>query len=387
MIAPPVPEVRRVLVWSELYPPYIGGIEIVVESLLRALAPRGYDFLVVTSHDTLDLPDEEEQGGVRIVRLPLRAAFTARSPAAMHDVFAAARRVAGAFQPRLYHLQGLWTSALALLRVHHVHPAPLVVTEQGQVLAGTPAGPDTVRQELLARAAWVTAVAPAVLAQLRALDPSITPRSSCIRNALPASPRPPVPVPPGPPTLLCLGRLVPQKGFDIALRAFAAVRIAHPDARLVVGGDGPERGALGALAVELGVSGACEFRGWIPPERVLDLLDEATLVLMPSRFEGLPLVAAQAAMRGRAVVAAAVGGLPDIVVDGRTGLLVAPEDARGLADAVLHLLDDPGQRRALGEAARLHAAAEFSFEREVDAYDALYRRLTGVPRVSGSATL
>jgi glycosyltransferase involved in cell wall biosynthesis len=170
---------------------------------------------------------------------------------------------------------------------------------------------------------------------------------------------------------------VRQKGFDVAIAAFARLRDRFPHARLTVAGDGPERQALERLAIELGARDRTEFLGMVPPPRVSEVLDAATVVLMPSRFEGLPLVAIEAALAARTVVATPVGGLQEIVVDRETGRLVPADDPAALADAVAELLDQPDQVAGLGARARQRALDRFGLTACVQRYDALYQQLAG----------
>jgi glycosyltransferase involved in cell wall biosynthesis len=110
-------------------------------------------------------------------------------------------------------------------------------------------------------------------------------------------------------------------------------------------------------------------------------MNTATLVLIPSRRESFCLVALEAALMARPLVATRVGGLPEVVVHQQTGLLVEREDVRGIADAVSFLLERPETAAQMGKAARLRAREVFSWDRCVDAYDTLYRRLfIGAPR-------
>lgn len=167
---------------------------------------------------------------------------------------------------------------------------------------------------------------------------------------------------------------MPQKGLDIALTALS--RLTHrPEVRLVIAGEGPEGPSLRALAQRLGVSDRVEFRGLVTPDRLPAMLNEATMVLMPSRWEGLPVAALEAAMLARPVVATDVGGVTEIVVDGETGLIVALEDPTSLAAAIERLLEDPARAAALGAHARERALAGFTIDRSARSYDALYRQM------------
>jgi glycogen(starch) synthase len=178
------------------------------------------------------------------------------------------------------------------------------------------------------------------------------------------------------PRLVCLGRVVEDKGFDLALRALPAIARNYPDLRLVVAGDGPARPALEGLAAELGIGDVVDFAGWISPEKVPELMNSATIVLLPSRWrEAFGLVALQAAQMERPVVATEVGGLPEVVVDQETGLIVAKEDSEALAEAVLSLLRNPSRAVEMGQEGRVRAQQVFSWERHIDDYDALYQTL------------
>jgi glycosyltransferase involved in cell wall biosynthesis len=171
--------------------------------------------------------------------------------------------------------------------------------------------------------------------------------------------------------LLCVGRLVPVKGIDTLLRAFAVVVREQPELTLDIAGDGPLRGELESLAIGLGLSDAVRFLGRV--EGVTAEMEQAVAVVVPSLGEGFGMVALEAAERGRPVIASAVGGLPEIVDDGRTGVLVPRADSPALAAAIVDLVRDPARAAALGQAARERALAEFSLARCADRTDSLYR--------------
>jgi glycosyltransferase involved in cell wall biosynthesis len=168
-----------------------------------------------------------------------------------------------------------------------------------------------------------------------------------------------------------------QKGFDVLLRALPAVLRVEPSAELMLVGDGPLRAELEALVDELGLRSAVTMPGALRHEDMAELLASASLVAIPSRWEGMPLIALEAAAAGRAVVATPVQGLADVVVDGETGVLVPPERTEPLAAALSGLLTDPSRAAALGAAARRRVVERFSLEQAVDAYDDLFSDLLG----------
>lgn len=174
--------------------------------------------------------------------------------------------------------------------------------------------------------------------------------------------------------LLCVGRLVPSKGFEQALIATRLLAAHRPSVRLTIAGDGPERERLERTAAELGVRERAEFLGEVRHDRVATLIDAATVVVMPSRFEGMPLVALEAAWMGRPVVASAAPGFDEVIVDGVTGRLVEGDD-EALAAAIEDLLRERSRARTMGAAARVRAESAFSLAACVDRYEALYTEL------------
>ncbi|MDJ0787400.1 MAG: glycosyltransferase family 4 protein [Myxococcota bacterium] len=167
--------------------------------------------------------------------------------------------------------------------------------------------------------------------------------------------------------LLSVGRLDQDKGQDVALHAFRQVANEETDALLLLVGDGPEREALEALAVELGVRARTRFLGEVGDSELSACLGLCDVFLLPSRcerrFEGLGLVFLEAGACGKPVVAGAVGGVPEAVVHEQNGLLVAPSCPREVAAAVLRLLRDAAERERLGECGRERVREHFNSER------------------------
>ena len=166
--------------------------------------------------------------------------------------------------------------------------------------------------------------------------------------------------------------LVRRKGVDVLLEALAKLA-PHEPARLWVAGDGPERAALEAAAVRLGIADRVHFLG--PRDDVADWLEACDVFVLPSRAEGLGVAALEAMARGRPVVASAVGGLAETVVHERTGWLVPPEDPDALAAGLEALLADPALAQRLGAAGARRVADAFGAETMVSSYEALYREI------------
>lgn len=157
--------------------------------------------------------------------------------------------------------------------------------------------------------------------------------------------------------VVCVARLAGGKGQDDLIRAVALLRPAHPDLRLLIVGEGNRRPALEALVAEAGLGAQIRFLGF--RRDVADLLAAADVVAIASHREGLPNIALEAMAAGRPVVATAVSGTPEAVVDGETGLLVPPARPDALAAGLARLLADPSEAQAMGERGRARVQARF----------------------------
>lgn len=159
--------------------------------------------------------------------------------------------------------------------------------------------------------------------------------------------------------LLYVGRLRIRKGVEVLLEAVGSLRESYPEMRLLIVGDGEQRKSLERMSSSLGLAGTVEFLGRREPREVRRLLGRAGALVVPSIYEGMPLVILEAMERGVAVVASAVSGIPEVVVDGETGWLVSPEDPDQLALALSHLLDDPVEAARRGAAGRQRVSRLF----------------------------
>ncbi len=166
--------------------------------------------------------------------------------------------------------------------------------------------------------------------------------------------------------------LKPQKAPEDFVAVAARVRAVLPEARFFIAGDGEQRAAVETAARAAGLDGALQILGW--RRDVPDLLAAMDVLVLTSRWEGLPLVFPQAMAAGRPVVATNVNGAPEAVQDGVTGYLVSPGDVEGLAARVIELLRDPARREAMGRAAQA-AVHEFDAAEMVRRQEALYERL------------
>jgi phosphatidylinositol alpha-1,6-mannosyltransferase len=184
------------------------------------------------------------------------------------------------------------------------------------------------------------------------------------------------PVGDGAPVIGFAKHYLPKYGPGVLLDAMALVRARRPDARLVMVGHG-DPGPYRRQAAALGLGGAVELRGPVAHEAVPELMRGFDVFCMPSVYdsETFGVAAVEAAASAVPVVATRVGGVPEAVQDGVTGLLVEPRDAEGLATALLTLLDDPRRACRMGEAGREFVRATYEWRTNVDAMEAVYDRV------------
>ena len=178
--------------------------------------------------------------------------------------------------------------------------------------------------------------------------------------------------------VLGVGRFIGVKGFEYLVDAVARARAATESVTLVLVGDGDLADELRARAARSGLGDGVIFAGMVSPSEVAGYLAAADLVVVPSvhhdgYVDGLPNVALEAMGAGKPLVATRVGGLPQVVDDGRTGLLVAERDAEELARAILELVGDADLRRRMGDAARARIEEGLTWDAVARRFESLYR--------------
>lgn len=175
------------------------------------------------------------------------------------------------------------------------------------------------------------------------------------------------------PLIGAVGRLVPIKGLSDLIAASAEVLLAVPKAQFVIVGDGPERAGLERDARERGILGQVRFLGW--RRNLHYVYPDLDVVVLPSLNEGTPVAVIEAMAAGRPVVATRVGGVPDVVRDGETGILVPPRTPTALVRAIIAVLQDRALGERLGRAAQADVLSRYAIGRLADEMEAFYRML------------
>lgn len=204
-----------------------------------------------------------------------------------------------------------------------------------------------------------------------------------VRVLHPGVPLPPQPVwDPASKVVLAVGRLVEKKGFDVLLAAVALLQDRGRAVPVAVLGDGPLRRKLRVQAARLGIESLVHFAGWVPSRDLPQWYRRAAFLVAPSRragdgdMEGLPTVLVEAAASGLPLLGTRHAGIPELVREGETGLLVPEADPIALANAIEKLLDETNLRGRLGGAARHLVASEFSLQRQAERLEDTYDEIT-----------
>jgi glycosyltransferase involved in cell wall biosynthesis len=357
----------------------IGGTETVLLQLARALPGHGIDPIVCSlcppgrigreisslGIDVVDLGMSEQPSTTEVISgIGGTARLIDRRGIALMQTLMSRAHVVGVAAARLSRMRPIVVSSARSLTPAGARLTPALVRWTRKLAAKTVAVSEAVRAELLSEGA---------------VEPS---RIVVIRNGVDAQrftavdaarARAALGVPGDGLVVGAAGRLARVKGFDVLLSALARVRRSGVGALLTIAGDGPEREALQLRAARLGIAASVRFLGG--RRDVVNVYSASDVVVLPSRQEGSPNALLEAMSCGRATVSAAVGGVPELVEHGRSGLLVGANDADALAAGIRRLLSDAGERRRMGEAARQRVLDHFDVRTTIHEHAELYHSL------------
>lgn len=359
----------KILFWTDGFWPRLGGIETHGYELIRELQRRGHEFRVIAQKDKGEWKESEIYEGIQIERFDFNAILSKKELSAIAKV----KEHLGKFEPDLIHLNACnGGSAFAFLLFLEQLSAPKVLTAHTAYLYG--GAPLPAVKKIVSSMDRIGCVSKWVLREMQTHFPSEKEKLSLIYNGLPMPKTAPLPLPFSPPTLLLFGRLCKEKGFDYGIRAFAHLKQNGSEACLIVAGGGPERANLENLVQELAISECVTFTGVLSPSELRSTFNRSTLVIVPSIIESFGLVILEAMQMGRPCVASNVEGIPEIVLQGKTGLLVEPRNPLALCDAIARVLKDPQEAALMGKAA-WQRAFQFGIEDNATGFENLYREL------------
>ena len=375
----------KIALFPSAFHPNLGGVEELTRQLAHALKRRGHQIVIVTQRWPRDLPAYEEYED-----LPVHRVAFARAPQGLSLRALKARiewkrrrleaenetaRIVSRASADLVHVQCAGPNAFYAHSTARQLDLPMVLSAQGELTIDATGLYQTswmreVLREITRDAARVTACSRDSLRDVEnfAAPISLAGRSRVIYNGIALAdflgatgaathPRPYV---------LALGRFVRQKGFDVLIEAWKRADLQNFD--LIIAGDGPEKAALQSLAA---ATPNVHFWGRADRADVVALLRDCAWFVLPSRVEPQGIVNLEAMAAGRAVIAFKIGGVPEIVLDGQTGILVDPENVESLANALRELAANPSRRAALGAAGKARAQS-FDWDFLAAQYETVY---------------
>ena len=352
---------KNVALFSSAFYPHAGGVEELVRQLAHAYQRRGMSPIVLTNRWPLSLPAYECYEDIPVYRLILRVPdgnirarvrYSLSGGPVRRNMLNILRR----HHIECVHVHCVSANGFYALQARHALKLPLVVTTQGErtidatQLYQHSAFINRVMRQLLSEADFVTGCSRHTLEDLEQYwGQPFGARGRVIYNGVNLEDfAAPAPFAHPKPYVLGIGRFVPNKGFDVLIRAFAKARMPSHD--LLLAGDGTERGPLERLAHDLGLRDNIKFLGRVDRPTAVSLFHGCSFFVLPSRDEPQGIVNLEAMAAGKAIIATQVGGVPEMVTDGENGLLVPAGAPDALASALERLGGDEGLRQRLGSA-------------------------------------
>jgi glycogen(starch) synthase len=361
----------KLLFWCELFPPSNrGGVELFGLQLIRQLQCKGFQIEVICDYDQLPLPPVMLHEGIVVRRFPIRATLASKNAASIVILLRQMRAAFIDIQPDIVHMNSLQLAAFLYLKIPERHNSRMVLT-----LHDSPAervNQSAFQQQLAVEAKSIIAVSDAVRRRFCDFFPGTFDKLSVVWNGLQRPPEPDIPMPDGPLRLFSAGRVVRDKGFDMIPDALAMIE--DDSIRWALAGDGKETIAIQDQCSRLKLLDRVSFLGRIPLSQVYSAIDQSHLVVMPSRWEEpFGLVALQGAQRARPVLASRIGGLPEIILEGRSGLMFEPDNVSDLARVLSQCLKKRNEIKTMGIVAKERAQTLFSFETMACRYEKIFR--------------
>ncbi len=364
----------QIVHWVRYYLPHAGGVETTVGLLASEQARNGHEVSVICVFGGNNSSDSELIDGVAVHRMSINEALIAADLPKFQAMLHTLRPLFN--DQSVCHFHHTGAELIAHRLVHpQCHSSVLTFHSDDAVdslqTSSPPAGD-------IARRANLVAVSDHVARYATSRD-STTDPSGILRDRTVTVVHGVTPTavkkwtePANPNQVAIVSRLTHGKGIDQAILAFANVKTQCPDATLVIAGGGEQGNDLLTLVHDNGLDDAVQFLG--PQSRSVadQLMLDSLVVLVPSRVEALSMTALEAAATGRPVIATRVGGLPEVVVHNRTGIVVDPGDHNALADAMVDLLTTPQRAAHLGKQALADATAKPNIGNWADLYTQIY---------------
>ena len=362
----------KILFWTDGFWPRLGGQETQSLHFVCGMKERGHSFTILAQKDRGEVKEEVHQD-FQIQRFDFDAIVKNQELKNIHPIKAHLEWIAEKFQPDIIYLNTLSNgSSFLFLLFRKMFRIPVIATVHAPYYWDEI--PHLVRR-ICSQIDQICCASKWGLSIMEKLLPEYKNKMSLIYYGLSPPKLEPAPLPFSPPTVLLLGRLSSEKGFEIGIEAFSLLKKSGSNARLLIAGEGDERPFLESLVDQFDLRSRTQFTGRIlrHDENVYSVINQSTFVVMPSHFEAFGLVALESMQMGRPVIASEVGGLPEIVLENERGFLVPPQNPAAFFLAMKKLLDHPNDTIEMGIRARRWATSNFLLKEHLDQYERLFQ--------------
>lgn len=382
----------NILIISHLYYPKIGGVEIAVANLSEQFVKKGHRVEIVTTHNPRTSPKSELINGIKVTRLPFR--MPKYNPVAFLKFLVRATeciiKLLFIIKEKKYdviNLHYIGENALYALFLSYIRQIPLVTSIHGSDIEYfTHKGRFNkwVVKKTLNKSKKIIANSNALLKVTSSMfGTSILRKSTVIGNGVDVALIQHIQqsennIAGATPYILGIGRLEHFKGFDILIDAFAIVKQKLHDVKLMIIGDGPERATLELKSNKLALEDSILFYGRIEQREVMQAIVDCKFVIMSSRREAFGIVILEAMASGKAVIAADVGGVSELVNHGKNGLLVKDHNPESFATEIIFLLEHPKIAAQFGIEGRQMVSSRYTWEiigrKYLEIYNTVYAK-------------
>ncbi|MDF2530067.1 MAG: putative glycosyltransferase, group 1 [Gammaproteobacteria bacterium] len=367
----------KIILWPTSYLPSIGGLEVMTHSLATQLLKNGHEVLVIANNTNSEECKEFTLEGIRVFLFPFITSLLDKKLLNIKKIMSKIRQIFDDFEPDLVNVHG-WFECFSFYQVRILENSniPVCITIHGLLEQNHYQTDACLKLWSMANAVnTVSQVLIESLSQQGFHHPAL----KTIYNGLSIPQEPIQPLGLHPHTLVMVGRLSSEKCFDIAFYAVKNLIRKYPDIKLILVGGGGQFNELSRLKNELGLDQHIEMTDFVKPHEVQSYIDRADLVLVPSYYESFCLVALQAAIRGRPVIASNVYGLKEVVEHNQTGLLIEAKNPQALSEAVDQLLSNPQRMQEMGKASYIRATHQFTIENTTHQYLKMYENIMEQP--------
>lgn len=382
----------RIALVPPTYLPSVGGVQINTHSLAKRLKEIGIDVSVVAGKNSL--PSTYTIDDIYVQTLPFYLfrgtvksffAFIPRSVVCILRGFLVFRRI----RPEVVNIHFLGANAFYIMLLHMIMRFKIVVTLHGSIeapykdLAQTEGYWEAkilnwTADRILHQASTIVCISQYLYKKVMTTFPDLQNRCKIIPVGL-EFPNFDQMKAARSNFILGAGRLSFEKGFDTLIRAFEEVSQIFPDLRLVIAGDGDERGNLERMVASSNLTGKVVFLGEVKRAKVMELFSGCKLAVVPSRIEGFGAIILEAMAMGAPIVATSVGGIPELIDDGETAFLVTPENPQELAAKIRFLLLNPDLLNHVGAQAKVKLQGKYDWHEIAGRYVDIYQKVLGFP--------